>query len=108
MFLHENREIFQDLIINAAHYTGKENTIVEKDYYITLILHNLSNTYDNCVFKGGTSLSKGFRVIDRFSEDVDITFDEHIGKQRRKKLKHETMKSISENLRLPIENCPAP
>ena len=32
---------------------------------------------DKCVFEGGTSLSKGFQVIDRFSEDIDITFKEN-------------------------------
>lgn len=38
------------------------------------------------MFKGGTSLSKAFHVIDRFSEDIDITFTEHLGESRRKKL----------------------
>ena len=56
---------------------------------------------DNCVFKGGTSLSKGFHAIDRFSEDIDITFDEHIGESRRKKLKNVVLRGISEELGLP-------
>lgn len=43
-------------------------------------------------------------VIDRFSEDIDITFNEHIGENRRKKLKNVTLKGISEELGLPISN----
>ena len=58
--------------------------IVEKDYYVTLILKKLSEIEYPVVFKGGTSLSKVFGVIDRFSEDIDITFTEHLGEGRRK------------------------
>lgn len=67
--------------------------VVEKDYYVTLILKLLAEQLDLCVFKGGTSLSKGFRVINRFSEDIDITFKEHIGESRRKKLKNVVLSS---------------
>ena len=56
------------------------------------------------VFKGGTSLSKGYKAISRFSEDIDITFDEHIGEARRKKLKNNILKGISEELNMPIAN----
>jgi predicted nucleotidyltransferase component of viral defense system len=47
---------------------------VEKDYWITLVLSRLAKSkyVDESVFKGGTSLSKGYNLIDRFSEDVDI------------------------------------
>jgi predicted nucleotidyltransferase component of viral defense system len=49
------------------------------------------------VFKGGTSLSKAFGIIDRFSEDIDITFAEHLGESRRKHLKYEILKRVSYN-----------
>lgn len=104
MYLHEDRERFKSVIEQTADYSGRATIVVEKDYYVTLILKQLSKQLDNCVFKGGTSLSKGFRVIDRFSEDIDITFNEHIGENRRKKLKNMTLKGISEELRLPISN----
>jgi predicted nucleotidyltransferase component of viral defense system len=47
---------------------------VEKDYWITLVLSRLAGCkyIDASVFKGGTSLSKGYNLIERFSEDVDI------------------------------------
>lgn len=79
MYLHEDKEKFRDLIIQISDETNRITTVIEKDYYVTLILRFLSKQLDNCVFKGGTSLSKGFNAINRFSEDIDITFDEHIG-----------------------------
>lgn len=104
MYLHEDRETFRDLILQVADKNGRTPIVVEKDYYVTLILRLLSEKLDQCVFKGGTSLSKGFHVIDRFSEDIDITFDEHIGESRRKKLKNVVLKGISEELGMPISN----
>lgn len=56
------------------------------------------------MFKGGTSLSKAFNVIDRFSEDIDITFSEHLGEARRKKLKYKILKPIADELGLVIRN----
>ena len=50
---------------------------VEKDWWVTQVLRVLfSSEYkDNIVFKGGTSLSKGWHPIERFSEDVDIAIN---------------------------------
>jgi len=64
----------------------------------------LSEKLERCVFKGGTSLSKGFHAIDWFSEDIDITFSEHIGEKRRKRLKNVVPKENSEELGMPISN----
>jgi hypothetical protein len=51
--------------------------LVEKDYWITLILRGLVKNFGNLiVFKGGTSLSKAYKLIDRFSEDVDVLLDD--------------------------------
>lgn len=104
MYLHEDREGFRDLIWLVSNQNGRTPAVVEKDYYVTLILRELSERLPNCVFKGGTSLSKGYRVIDRFSEDIDITFKEHLGESRRKKLKNIVLKEISTQLGLPIAN----
>ena len=104
MYLHRDRETFKDIIEQAADSSGRTPAVVEKDYYVTLILKLLSEQLKQCVFKGGTSLSKGFHVIDRFSEDIDITFNEHIGESRRKKLKNVVLKGISEELGLPVAN----
>ena len=104
MYLHRDRETFKDMVEQAADSSGRTPAVVEKDYYVTLILKLLSEQLAECVFKGGTSLSKGFHVIDRFSEDIDITFKEHIGESRRKKLKNVVLRGISEELGMPIAN----
>ena len=82
MYLHKDKDNFREQISAAK---GKTPMVIEKDYYVTLILRRLSEQLDNCVFKGGTSLSKGFHAINRFSEDIDIIFNEHIDESRRKK-----------------------
>lgn len=105
MYLHkENRELFRDAILLTSERLGVSEDIVEKDYYVTLILKKLSFIEYPVVFKGGTSLSKAFRVIDRFSEDIDITFTEHLGEARRKKLKYKILKPIADELGLVIRN----
>lgn len=104
MYLHEDREGFKEIIEQVSDEIGRTTIVIEKDYYVTLILRLLAEQLENCVFKGGTSLTKGFCVLDRFSEDIDITFDEHIGEKRRKKLKNVVLKGISEELGMPIVN----
>ena len=105
MYLHkENRELFRDVILVTSQKLEISEDIVEKDYYVTLILKKLSNIEYPVVFKGGTSLSKAFHVIDRFSEDIDITFTEHLGESKRKKLKYNILKPIADELGLEIRN----
>ncbi len=105
MYLHkENRELFRDAILLASQKLEVSEDIVEKDYYVTLILKKLSMIEYPVVFKGGTSLSKAFHVIDRFSEDIDITFAQHLGEAKRKKLKYNIVKSIADELGLEIRN----
>jgi predicted nucleotidyltransferase component of viral defense system len=77
MRLHHNRESFLDLIAVTAPFIGIPETAVKRDYYIVLMLKNLQDSVfsERCVFKGGTSLSKCYpNSINRFSEDVDLTY----------------------------------
>ncbi|MDD2269142.1 MAG: nucleotidyl transferase AbiEii/AbiGii toxin family protein [Eubacteriales bacterium] len=78
MNLHTNKELFSTLITLTAKHFRITPAFVEKDYWITLILCNLSNSpfSNSIVFKGGTSLSKGYRLVNRFSEDIDIAMIE--------------------------------
>ena len=78
MNLHTNKELFSTLVTLTAKHFRITPAFVEKDYWITLILHNLSNSpfSNSIVFKGGTSLSKGYRLVNRFSEDIDIAMIE--------------------------------
>ncbi|SDB55635.1 Nucleotidyl transferase AbiEii toxin, Type IV TA system [Pseudobutyrivibrio sp. YE44] len=104
MYLHEDKELFADVIALTAERTGQAQDIIEKDYYVTIILKELSESDYPICFKGGTSLSKAYGVIDRFSEDIDITFTEHIGVARRKKLKYEILGPVADKLGLKILN----
>ena len=77
MLLHEHPEDFKDLQELTAKYIGIPAVAVERDYYIVIMLEKLAQSpyADSCVFKGGTSLSKCYPgSIERFSEDIDLTF----------------------------------
>ncbi len=74
MQLHKSADDFTDIIRVTSEYYGLDPTIVEKDYWITHALYHLSNSdyRDVVVFKGGTSLTKCYKDLHRFSEDIDI------------------------------------
>ena len=56
MYLHEDRELFREVITNTAVWKNQAVAVIEKDYYVTMILRRLAEKADKCVFKGGTSL----------------------------------------------------
>jgi predicted nucleotidyltransferase component of viral defense system len=74
MKLHNEKKIFSDILRATSQHFGIKLEFVEKDYWITQVLNRLSGSIfvNEVVFKGGTSLSKGYGLIDRFSEDIDI------------------------------------
>lgn len=74
MKLHLDEIEFRKLIVLTAEAFKINVNFIEKDYWITLVLNRLAKSkyVDESVFKGGTSLSKGYNLIERFSEDVDI------------------------------------
>ncbi|MDQ3143175.1 MAG: nucleotidyl transferase AbiEii/AbiGii toxin family protein [Bacteroidota bacterium] len=82
MKLHQNMKLFSNTLRAASQYLDIKLEFVEKDYWITLVLSRLSksNYVDESVLKGGTSLSKGYNLIERFSEDVDIAILNDKGK----------------------------
>jgi hypothetical protein len=61
----------------AAARTGRPAHLLEKDIWVVWVLSAIyqSDLASKLTFKGGTSLSKAYRIIDRFSEDVDLTYD---------------------------------
>lgn len=85
----QNRE-FEGLVRIVSEESECPLLLVEKDYWITLILQRLVEHFgDLVIFKGGTSLSKAWKLIDRFSEDVDVLLDEILcpsKSQQRKKI----------------------
>ena len=66
-----------DALQVAASRSGRPAHLLEKDVWVVWTLSTLFNApfARHIVFKGGTSLSKGYQAIERFSEDVDVTYD---------------------------------
>src|SRR5436305_13621205 len=67
-----------DLFLATARRRGLTAEIIEKDFWVCWTLKRIFTLPDppaGLLFKGGTSLSKVFGVIERFSEDVDLSFD---------------------------------
>lgn len=73
-FLH-NHPQFADLIRIVAEEKGIDPALVEKDYWIMHCLYGLQQLGLTFQLKGGTSLSKGHKIISRFSEDIDILIE---------------------------------
>ena len=87
VYLHNDKEQFAEAINLTVYKSGLPEEVVEKDYYVTMILRYLSEKLPFIVFKGGTSLSKCHRVIKRFSEDIDISVDISLSQGQKKKVK---------------------
>jgi predicted nucleotidyltransferase component of viral defense system len=78
MKLFEHPDFEQAILQATEHFRGQglRPAIIEKDYYVTEALRLIVVTAgDKVIFKGGTSLSKGWNLIQRFSEDIDIFLD---------------------------------
>lgn len=72
MHLHKDKENFLEVITATSEYFTIPEIQVEKDYYVSYLLEHLVKVSPQIVFKGGTSLSKCYGIIKRFSEDIDI------------------------------------
>ena len=78
MKLHLDRSAF-GVLLDAVHLqSGIREDVLEKDYYVTLVLKELSVKQQEglpAYFKGGTALYKALKMINRFSEDIDLILD---------------------------------
>src|SRR6056297_1328166 len=74
-FLTRTRDERNEIITECGARLGTPTVIVEKDFWVCWMLGVLfqSSFADSLVFKGGTSLSKVFGAINRFSEDIDLS-----------------------------------
>lgn len=78
MRLFEHQDFEQAVLRAQDHFRnrGLRPALIEKDYFVTEALRILADAVgDKIIFKGGTSLSKGWNLIQRFSEDIDIFLD---------------------------------
>ena len=100
------------ILTNIAEEKGIVENAIEKDYWVSMVLRSIfSLPYaEALVFKGGTSLSKGWNLIERFSEDIDLAIDrkflgfgEELNKSQRTKLRKESKKFICDTLATDIE-----
>ena len=94
MKLHRDKFSFLNIIGLIHGITGIREDILEKDYYVTLLLKELSEKQETlpAYFKGGTALYKAQTSIRGFSEDIDLTIciDNCSGSQAKKRLETAT------------------
>ena len=99
----DDKDKWKEIIETVSNEIGKDLIVVEKDMIQSIFLYDISHINQNLVFKGGTSLSKAYGLINRFSEDIDITIDRKLSQGQMKKLKN-CIKEIAEELELQIPN----
>lgn len=92
MKLHENKELFEQAVKATAERMGILDIYIEKDYWVCYALKLIYESVikHEAIFKGGTALSKCYKFIDRFSEDIDLVVlrrEEETGNQLKNKLK---------------------
>lgn len=77
MNLHQDRDAFKALLSDVSQRCEIRSDIIEKDYYLTLLLCELSQRQHElpAYFKGGTALYKAIGRMKRFSEDIDLTVE---------------------------------
>ena len=97
MNLHSDRAAFELIIDEVANSSGVRRDVLEKDYYVTLMLKELADKPNQgyAYFKGGTALYKALRSIRRFSEDIDLTVyveDCPTPRQAKKRLENASLK----------------
>jgi hypothetical protein len=94
--LHDDKKTFNDLIEECNEKTKVTKAMIEKDYFVTTFLKRLFEAEPNVVFEGGTCLSKCYRLIDRFSEDIDLTMRPDATQKQKKGLKYHIIEVASE------------
>lgn len=100
MKLHNDRDSFIVLINDIQAKTGYRADVIEKDYYVVLMLKELAykqNSGLQAYFKGGTALYKALNTTNRFSEDIDVSVDTRgcCRSQNDKRLENASKKYIS-------------
>ncbi|MEG2273594.1 MAG: nucleotidyl transferase AbiEii/AbiGii toxin family protein, partial [Acinetobacter sp.] len=95
MYLHENKLDWNELTARTAQRYQLDQAFVIKDYFIYLALKEITSINNAIVFKGGTSLSKCYNAISRFSEDVDLGIEtEHATESQRKHIKAAVVEAV--------------
>ena len=99
----EHSNEWKEIIETVAREIGRTELMVEKDTVQSMFLLKLSKSSLPFVFKGGTSLSKAYNLIDRFSEDIDLSMNKKPTESERKASK-ELIIQIAESLGMTLAN----
>lgn len=78
---------WKEIIETVARELGRSEQLVEKDTIQSMFLYELAKSELPFAFKGGTSLSKAYNLIDRFSEDIDLSMNRRSTQSERAKSK---------------------
>ena len=96
-------KIKKNILTAVANEEKKDITMIEKDFLQSLFLYNLNKGNNHLVFKGGTCLSKVYKLINRFSEDLDISIDKKPTESEKRKI-NELIINIGKELGFNLEN----
>lgn len=99
----DNYDEWKEIIETVAREIGRTEQMVEKDTIQSMFLHELAKSELPFVFKGGTSLSKVYNLIDRFSEDIDLSMSRKPTQSERTKSK-ELIIDIANGLGMILRN----
>ncbi len=110
MKLHLNKELLKDMIDALNTRSGIAIDIIEKDYYVCMLLKELSKKQSElkAYFKGGTAIYKILDTMNRFSEDIDLTVKvlaEESNTRNKKRLKESALGYKIEGLELIKDEC---
>ena len=94
MYLHDDTALFGEALLSAAAEFSMSEEFIAKDYWAMTMLAEVMKRSEILVFKGGTCLSKCYRAINRFSEDVDLGIPyEHATEGMRRGIKRVVVES---------------
>ena len=96
-------EFWKEIIKDTAESTGRTELMVERDIIQSMFLYYLNKGNNDLVFKGGTCLSKVYDIIDRFSEDLDISLSKKPTEGEKKKI-YELILRSGQDLGLVLAN----
>ena len=99
----DKKELWKEIIDSVSNDLKRNPIMIEKDTIQSLFLYELSKYGFPFVFKGGTSLSKAYKLIDRFSEDIDLSLSRKITDSEKRKSK-EIIMNIANNLGFVLTN----
>ena len=99
----DKKELWKNIIDAVSNDLKRNLIMIEKDTIQSMFLYELSKYDFPFVFKGGTSLSKAYNLIDRFSEDIDLSLSRRITESEKRKSK-EIIMSIASTLGFTLTN----